>query len=156
MSTYAQKMLKGAVTKHVLCANCGSTYAYEMSRTVFGKCEGDVSTRAEADAEALRDAEIKLKLALDGGCDVVGCPSCGAITEAMKTYRRGFFLGTFGCIGFGVACLVVVFILMLILGKIFIFPAVVGCGLILIGTILLLSGSWRMVIPKKGKAQALC
>lgn len=151
MST-AQKSAKGTITKRVSCESCGCSYQYEMTRIVFAKCSNELATQNEVDAEAQHDAEVKLNIKLTDDCDVVACPSCGAITQAMKARRRGFFVASFACIGIGAGALLIVFVAMLLVHRVYIFPAVVGFGMLLLGAFVLLFGSWRMLLPRKGRA----
>ena len=73
-----------------------------------------------------RAADAKLAVALANDCDLVRCPSCGAITKEMKAYRLKRFGAAFMCMGGGAGILLVVFLLMLFLNKIYFVMAGMG------------------------------
>ena len=147
----SKKFVSGKVTKRVDCAECGRSYEYDLSRTVMGSSTKGAATQAEADAQAVQDAETKLKAGLANGCDVVSCPSCNALTKEMKSYRLKRFGAAFACMGGGAGILLVVFLLMLLLHKILIFGAVMGVVCFLLGLAILAIGIKETLVPKKGR-----
>ena len=150
--SFAHKMVSGKVTKQVNCDGCGRPYQYELERTVIGKSSKSAATQAEADAQAAQDAEAKLAASLASSCDLVACPSCGAITKEMKMYRLRFFGATFACLGIGSAALLAVYLESIYLKRIHIFPAVAGAVCLLLGVALFVVGVMKVTIPKKAKA----
>lgn len=147
----SRKVASGTVTKRVDCAGCGRSYEYDMSRTTMGKSSTDVETQAEADAQALEDANAKLKTALENDCDPVCCPSCGTLTKEMKAYRWKRFGAAFACMGGGVGILLVVFLLMLLMHKLLIVGALLGAVCFLLGLAILAIGTVDLLAPKKGR-----
>lgn len=144
------KFLKSSIIKCVVCEKCGRNYSYEMTRSAMGKSSKDPIDKSTAEAEAAEDAQIKLDRMLEQECDLVSCPSCGAITQAMKSQRLKYFGNVFLCMGVGAAILALVFVGACFLHKIFIYPAVAGAGLFLLGGLALFAGAFKMLIPKKG------
>ena len=147
----SKKVVSGKVTKRVDCSNCGRSYEYEMSRVIMGNSSKDAANQAEADAQALNDANTKLQAALADGCDPVACPSCGALTKEMKTYRWKRFGAALTCIGVGVGILLVVYCAMLLTHRIHIFGALMGIVCVLLGVILLAISIIDLAAPKKGR-----
>jgi hypothetical protein len=147
----AKKLVSGKVTKKVDCAGCGRSYEYAMSRTVMGSSSKNAVTQAEADAQALEDANAKLQAALVNDCDPVCCPSCGAFTKEMKTYRWKRFGAALACTGVGAGILLVVFLLMLLMHKILIIGALGGAVCVLLGLALFAIAAIDLMAPKKGR-----
>src|ERR1019366_8368422 len=147
----SKKFASGAVTKRVDCAGCGRSYEYDLSRTVMGSSAKGAATRSEAGAQAVQDADAKLKAALANDCDLVSCPSCGAITKEMKAYRLKRFGAAFACMGVGPGILLVVFLLVLMMKKLLIVAAVLGVVCFLLGFAILLIGTKEALAPKKGR-----
>src|SRR4051794_8444869 len=146
----SRKFASGNVAKQVHCAGCGRSYEYDLSRTVMGKSSKVAATQPEADAQAAQDAETKLKAALATDCDLVPCPSCGAVTAEMKIFRRKRFGAAFAAMGGGAGILLVVFLLMLFLHRIFIVAAGLGVICFLLGLAILALAIKETVAPKKG------
>lgn len=147
----SRKFASGTVTKRVDCAGCGRSYEYDLSRTVMGSSSKDAPTQSEADAQAAQAADAKLKAALANDCDLVPCPSCGAITKEMKAYRLKRFGAAFACMGVGAGILLVVFLLMLFLNKIYFVMAAMGAACLLLGFAVLGVAIKEALVPKKGK-----
>jgi hypothetical protein len=151
MST-AKKFVSGKVTKRVDCAGCGRSYEYDLSRTVMGSSSKQAATQSAAEAEALEDANTKLKAALANDCDPVCCPSCGALTKEMKTYRWKRFGWGFACLGMGAGVLLLELLLALFLHRILIVVGLLGAGCLLLGLAVLGIGIMDLLAPKKGRA----
>ena len=96
-------------------------------------------TYLAAQAEADEDAQAKLDTILSEECDLISCPSCGAITQAMRSHRVKFFGSILACFGIGVGALLAVHLGTLYLHRIFIFPAAAGLVLIVLGVLLLVA-----------------
>jgi uncharacterized protein (DUF983 family) len=136
----------GSVKKQVVCEHCGNHYEYEMRRMAMGNVNSSGLTKAEADKEAERIASEKLQQMLEKECDVVPCPHCGAITTEMDKHRKAFFPTMLMVIGAGLGMLGLVYVAWLITGRIFIFGALVGVGIVLLGTFILLTKSKQMLV----------
>ena len=134
------------------CERCGLVYAYEMKRNVIGKSSKEVASQAEAEAQASQDADARLKAAFDE-CDLVACPSCGAITEEMRAQRRKFFGITFACLGIGSGGLLAVYLIAVYFNKFSLFATVMS-AVCLLGCLLLIMGLMKQLVPRKGKAVA--
>ena len=139
------------MTKKVACAVCGCSYEYDMTRTVGGSSLKNAATQADANAQALEDAESKLQAALAGGCDPVACPSCGAFTKEMKSYRWKRLGAAFASTGVGLGILLVVLLLMLALHRILVVAAILGVVCVLLGLALFAISLVDLVLPKKGR-----
>lgn len=116
----------------------------------MGSSKG-AATQPEADAQALQDAEAKLKTALANDCDLVSCPSCGAITKEMKAYRMKRFGDGFACMGVGVGISLAVFLVMHFTGRLYLVAAGLGVLCLLLGLAILGIGIKEALAPKKGK-----
>jgi hypothetical protein len=147
----SRKLATGKVTKRADCAGCGRSYEYDLARTVMGASSKDAPTQAEADAQATQAADAKLAAALANDCDLAPCPSCGAVTKEMKAYRRKRFGAAFLCMGGGAGILLVVFLLMLFLHKIYFVMAGMGALCFLLGFAVLSIAIKEAVLPKKGR-----
>ena len=148
--SYAQKLASGKAAKQVTCSGCGRTYGYELSRSVIGKSSKDAATKEEAEAQAAQDADAKLKLALASECDMVSCPSCGAITDEMKAHRRKFFAMAFAACGIGVGGSLLVYLCTIFLHRIFIFAAAASGVCLLLGVLVLILAGPKILMPRKG------
>jgi hypothetical protein len=147
----SRKLATGKVTKCVDCAGCGRSYEYDLARTVMGASSKDAPTQAEADLQATQVADAKLAAALANDCDLVPCPSCGAITNEMRKYRRKRFGAAFLGMGGGAGILLVVFLLMVFLNKIYFVGAAVGALCFLLGFAVLSVAIKEVLLPKKGR-----
>ena len=147
----SRKLATGKVTKRVDCAGCGRSYEYDLARTVMGASSKDAPTQAEADAQAAQAADAKLAAALANDCDLVPCPSCGAITKEMKTYRLKRFGAAFLGMGGGAGILLVVFLLMLFLHKIYFVMAGMGAVCFLGGFAVFGIAIKETLLPKRGR-----
>jgi hypothetical protein len=147
----SRKFASGSVTKRVDCAGCGRSYEYDLARTVMGASSKDVPTQVEADVQATQAADAKLATALANDCDLVPCPSCGAITKEMKAYRLKRFGAAFIGMGGGAGILLVVFLLMLFLHKIYFVMAAMGALCFLLGFAVFGIAIKEALLPKKGR-----
>jgi hypothetical protein len=147
----ARKFASGTVTKKVDCPGCGRSYEYDLSRTVVGRSSKSAATATAAAAQALADANTKLQDALASECDPVCCPACGALTREMKTYRWKNLGAAFAGLGVGIGILLVVYLLMVFLKKVFILAALLGMVCFVLGLAVLAIGVVNMVAPKKGR-----
>jgi len=147
----SRKLATGKVTKRVDCAGCGRSYEYDLAHTVMGASSKDAPTQAEADTQAAQAADAKLAAALANDCDLVPCPACGAITKEMKVYRRKRFGAALACMGGGAGILLVVFLLMLFLNKIYFVAAGLGALCFLLGFAVLSVAIKEALLPKKGR-----
>ncbi|TAK90861.1 MAG: hypothetical protein EPO07_20040 [Verrucomicrobia bacterium] len=150
--SFAQKMVSGKITKTVACPKCGRPYEYEMKRTVLGKSSKTAATQAAAESEAAADADAKLKASLDSDCDLVSCPSCGAITDEMKKERRKFFGITLAGFGISIGGLLLIYLYFVFSHRILIVAAVL-CGVcLLLSVVMLIIGITKKLVPRKGKS----
>lgn len=147
----SRKVVRGTVTKHVDCAGCGRSYAYEMSRAAVGTSARTAASEAEADAQALADADAKLKAALANECDPVCCPACGALTPQMNRYRRKRLGAAFACMGSGLCLLIGTYLLMVLMHRVLLVITLLGVLCLLLGLAILLVSPSGVLIPKRGR-----
>jgi hypothetical protein len=147
----SRKVVRGTITKHVDCANCGRSYEYEMSRAAVGTSARTAASQVAADAQALADANAKLKAALASECDPVCCPSCGALTPQMNRYRRKRLGAAFACMGSGLLILIGAYLLMLLMQRVLLVVTLLGVLCLLLGLAILLVGAPGVLIPKRGR-----
>ena len=141
---FRKKHITGKVTKKVACAVCGCSYEYDITRTVGGSSLKNAVTQADANAQALEDAETKLLAEL-------ACPSCGAFTKEMKSYRWKRLGAAFASTGVGIGILLVVLLLMLALHRILVVAAILRVVCVLLGLALFAISLIDLVLPKKDR-----
>ncbi len=119
----------------VTCESCGRQYAYTMTRSVeYGPRQ---IWRTEADATMALDNLLKK------GCDIVPCPDCGALTQAMKAEKQSNRGCGLTAILLGFLICVAVYLIMNSSGDLYYGIGLVGVALIAIGLKVLLSGKFE-------------
>jgi hypothetical protein len=145
MST-SRKTARGEVNKAVACECCGSQYSYKMKRTAGAKVADFDLLQSEVDDQAARIASNNLQEMLEKECDVVPCPTCGAITRQMAKARKEFLRGWLLSIAKGVGVLLLEFAAWLLYGEVTILLSVVGAVYVFRGTFVLLARSKEMLL----------
>ena len=141
----------GSVMKQVRCERCGYQYSYEMTRTAIGSYSGFALTRQEADEKAAANAAQRLKTMLETECDVVPCPSCGALTRQMKKFKAAFAPMCFGGLAFGALVMGGVYLYGKWSGRWFVVLGLLGLGMFLLSGFVLLCSAWEFITGSANK-----
>jgi hypothetical protein len=85
--------LSGTSIKEVVCANCRTTYAFAVKRTVEGYATSLYNADDEGAAKrATENAQANLKSALENAIELAPCPNCGAYQPAMIAFLKNAHL----------------------------------------------------------------
>jgi hypothetical protein len=145
MST-SSKIAMGEVNKDVDCECCRNQYSYKMKRVAVAKVADSDLLQSEADDQAARIVANELQEKLEKECNVVPCPTCGAITRQMAKVRRAFLREWLLFIVKGVGLLMLELAAWLLYGQITILLSVAGAVWVLYGTFVLLARSKEMLL----------
>jgi len=80
----------GTVIKEVNCEKCALRFYYELARVAAGEADAPYYMgQGSAEERAQRRAQQNLAGKLQVDCEVVPCPQCGHVQQAMVRFLRG-------------------------------------------------------------------